>query len=184
MFGCCRNMMNKYLQTKIGIDSCMITPIKKKMHWKVSVSLMVVFNGTIGKWNKGELSADKWVSIEFPVDDCLNQKGVIEAAFVSKGGNKCHERNVKFLFNSVVEAEDDHEGVFDVEEPENLTYTFNTKNKPSGKISIQAEMMCVGGDDCAGVIYVTCTVMQSGKKSGIKRMFYIIIRQNFEIKLR
>ena len=119
--------------------------------------------GTIGMWKRGELSADKWVSVEFPVDDCLNQKGVIEVAFISKGGHKCYVKNVKFLIDSAVEAEDGHEGVVDIDESENAVYTFNTSKKPSGKISVQAEMKCVAGDDCEGVLYVTCEVMQSHK---------------------
>lgn len=112
--------------------------------------------GTLGKWIKGDLPQNKWVSIEFPVDGCLNAKGHIEAAFVNKAeGVKCSVRNVKFLFDSVVVAEDDHEGVIsDDFDNESSLYTFHTTSKPTGKISVQAEMMCIDSDDCEGVIYI------------------------------
>ncbi len=116
--------------------------------------------GKIGKWDAGEVPNGKWVSIEFPVDDCLNQKGHIEAAFIYRGGHKTNVRNVKFLFDGAVAAEDDHEGTV-TELGLNNIYTFNTNTKPSGKISIQAEMMCVDSDDCAGIIYVYCVEMKS-----------------------
>lgn len=109
--------------------------------------------GSLGVWRPGELSKDKWVSVEFPVDGCLNKKGTVGAAFVHKSGNECRVKNVKFLFNDALAGQDDHEGVVS-ENPQNSVYTFNTDRVPSGKTSIQAEMMCVDGDDCEGVIYV------------------------------
>lgn len=112
--------------------------------------------GTLGKWEKGELSENKWISIEFPVDGCLDAKGHIEAAFVNRAeGKKCSVRNVKFLLDSAVVAEDDHEGVIsDDFSDDSSLYTFHITQKPTGKISIQAEMMCVDSDECEGVIYI------------------------------
>lgn len=111
--------------------------------------------GNIGSWKKGDLTENKWILCEFPVDNCLNAKGHIEAAFINKGGESdCHVKNVKFLFDSVVVAEDDHESVVSDDFDQNPFYTFNTSQNPNGKISIQCEMMCIDGDDCEGLIYV------------------------------
>lgn len=119
--------------------------------------------GTLGKWDAGELPESKWVSVEFPVDDCLNQKGTIEAGFVYRSGMDTKVRNVKFLFDGAVVAEDNHEGLV-AEFAVKNTYTFNTDKKPSGKISIQAEMMCENNDNCAGAIYVYCVQMVNNEK--------------------
>ena len=119
--------------------------------------------GKLGDWKAGELSKNKWVSVDFPVDDCLNQKGTFEAAFVYKSGSESSVKNVKLLFDGAVVAEDDHEGVVK-ESSEDAIYTFTTNKKPDGKISISAEMMCKDGEDCAGVIYVYCTKLVNGNE--------------------
>lgn len=127
--------------------------------------------GTIGQWKSGELKSDKWVSVEFPLDGCLNQKGTVEAAFVYTGGNDCHVKNVKFLFDGAVVGHDDHEGVVS-EEAKDSTYKFVTDKKPSGKISIQAEMMCKDGENCEGVIYVYCLKIANDEKVKVQRRNY------------
>lgn len=111
--------------------------------------------GTQGVRNKGELSADKWVSITFPLDQALNKSGNIEAAFINKNGkNKTHIRNVKLLFNDAVVAEDDHEGVA-ADDYQNVIYALkNSATVTHNNIKIQAEMMCEGGPDCEGTIYL------------------------------
>lgn len=111
--------------------------------------------GNLGAWNKGDLTADKWISIEFPVDQALNKNGNIEAAFVYKDGSaNCKVRNVKLLFNDAVAASDDHEGIIG-EEPQNSLYGLKTQAEATpDNIKIQAEMMCQGSDDCEGVIYL------------------------------
>ena len=108
--------------------------------------------GTIGEWKSGELTKDKWISIEFPVENCLNKVGIVEAAFVYKSGVECKVKNVKFLFNGAVVAQDNHEGVIS-DFPQNSVYKFNTDRIPYGKISIQIDMMSMGDSNCEGVIY-------------------------------
>lgn len=38
--------------------------------------------GKLGVWHSGELTADKWVAVEYPLDHALNKNGNTEAAFV------------------------------------------------------------------------------------------------------
>ncbi|KAK8836355.1 hypothetical protein M9Y10_039698 [Tritrichomonas musculus] len=109
--------------------------------------------GKLGLWNKGELS-NKWVSVEFPLDQALVTNGYIEAAFIYKGGKVTHVRNVKLLFNDAVVATDNHEGIIS-ENPQNPLYPLTTEETCTpDNIKIQAEMMCEDGDDCEGIVYL------------------------------
>ena len=96
--------------------------------------------GTQGLWNKGELIADKWLSVTFPLDQSLDKNGNIEASFIHKNGkNKTHVKNVKLLFNDAVVAEDDHEGVA-ADDYQNVIYSLKTSaTVTSDNIKIQAE---------------------------------------------
>ena len=111
--------------------------------------------GTQGLWNKGELIADKWLSVTFPLDQSLDKNGNIKAAFIHKNGkNKTHVKNVKLLFNDAVVAEDDHEGVA-ADDYQNVIYSLKTSaTVTSDNIKIQVEMMCEGGDDCEGIQFI------------------------------
>lgn len=108
------------------------------------------------KWNKGELSKDKWVSVEFPLDQAINKAtGSVEAAFAHTNVGTTHIRNVKLLFSDALAAQDDHEGVTSSDTISKSTYLLNTKVECTPEnIKIQAEMMCEGGDDCEGTIYL------------------------------
>ena len=51
--------------------------------------------GPPGHWKKGELVKDKWVSVEFPLDQAVNVNGNLEATFAYKDGScETHVRNV------------------------------------------------------------------------------------------
>ena len=96
------------------------------------------------------MTKDKWISIEFPVENCLNKVGIVEAAFVYKSGVVCKVKNVKFLFNGAVVAQDNHEGVIS-DFPQNSVYRFNIDRIQYGKISIQVDMMSMGNNNCEGM---------------------------------
>lgn len=114
--------------------------------------------GTLGVWNKKELTANKWVFVEFPLTQAINNnsdEGNIEADFLrTDDKSTTHIRNVKLLFNDAVVAEDDHEGITG-DSPSNPTYLLDTHATCTPEnIKIQAEMMCEGDDDCEGVVYL------------------------------
>ncbi|OHT14321.1 Beta-hexosaminidase [Tritrichomonas foetus] len=121
--------------------------------------------GTQGTWASGDFTANKWVTIEFPVDECLNQKGHIECAFIhTAGDHDFHVKNVKLLYAGAEAGSDSHEAIVRAEDSENNVFSFNTQSKPAEKISVQAEVMCEGGDDCAGTIYVYAVSISSSNE--------------------
>lgn len=114
--------------------------------------------GEPGKWNSGDLKSDRWVSIEFPLDQAVSVNGNLEATFAYKSGlGVTHVRNVKLIFTDAVAATDDHEAIVS-SEPENSVYNLYTTVKATpASIKLQAEMMCQGGDDCEGEVFLYVT---------------------------
>ncbi|KAK8899125.1 hypothetical protein M9Y10_001426 [Tritrichomonas musculus] len=111
--------------------------------------------GPPGQWKKGELFKDKWVSVEFPLDQAVNVNGNLEAAFAYKDGLcETHVRNVKLLFTDAVAATDEHESVVGFESENSVYNMYTTTKATPTSIKIQAEMMCKGGDDCEGEIFL------------------------------
>lgn len=110
--------------------------------------------GEQGGWKKGQLSSE-YTTIEMSLTNSTNAKGNIEVAFVHTGGkHDVHVKNVKLLFNNVLVASDSHEGIIN-EVPQNSLYSLSTDQVPSPTaIKVQADMMCDGGDDCEGIIYL------------------------------
>lgn len=110
--------------------------------------------GKLATWNKNELQKDKWVAVEFPVDQALCTNGNIEAIFVHKSGSKTRVKNVKLLFNNAQVASDNHEAIID-ENPQNSIFGLATQETCTPEnIKIQADMMCEGDTDCEGIAYL------------------------------
>jgi hexosaminidase len=113
-----------------------------------------IASGVAATWERGEIPT-RWVTMQWPVNEAVDQVGGYQIAFVyTSGKNDLHINNVRLYVNGLLAGSDEHEGVAGLNPARNIYSVKSTLPALEGKVWVNANVSCAGGSDSGGSIFV------------------------------